>query len=106
VVVCSLGVAMMILYGTRLGASARELTLASSAARARLERLRVLPRADPARRTGGSLSADEAGHFAREGRLTERWTIQDGPAGTQLITVAVTGAAPGAPGARIQMLVR
>src|SRR5262245_42118616 len=97
---------MLILYGTRLGASARELTLASSAARARLERLRVLPRAAPVRRSGGSLSADEADHFAREGRLLERWTVQDGPAGTQLITVAVTGASPGAPGARIQMLVR
>ena len=106
VMACSLGVALMILYGTRLGASAREVTLAASLVKARLEQLRVLPRGALERQRGGSLSADQAGHFARQGRFTERWTVADGPAGTQLITVAVTAGGPGAPAARIQMLVR
>jgi prepilin-type N-terminal cleavage/methylation domain-containing protein len=106
VVVCSLGVALMILYGTRLGASAREVTLASSLVKARLEQLRVLPRAALERQNGGSLTADVAGHHVPQGRFTERWTVADGPAGTQLITVAVVGARPGSPGARIQMLLR
>jgi prepilin-type N-terminal cleavage/methylation domain-containing protein len=106
VVVCSLGVALMILYGTRLGASAREVTLSSSLVKARLEQLRVLPRAAPQRQNGGSLSADVADHFARQGRFGERWTVANGPAGTQLITVAVTAGGPGSPAAQIQMLVR
>jgi prepilin-type N-terminal cleavage/methylation domain-containing protein len=87
--VCSLAVALMILYGTRLGAAAREATLASSLARARLERLRVLPRGAAQRQPGGSLSADVPAHFDRQGRFTERWTVAAGPAGTQDVTVAV-----------------
>jgi prepilin-type N-terminal cleavage/methylation domain-containing protein len=106
-VVCSLAVALMILYGTRLGAAAREAMLTTSLARARLEQLRVLPRAAAQRQPGGSLSADVPGHFERQGRFTERWTVAAGPAGTQDITVAVLVATDArTPSAQMRMLVR
>ena len=79
---------------------------ASGCGRVSLPRLRVLPRTAPQRQSGGSLTADVADHFARQGRFGERWTVANGPAGTQLITVAVTAGGPGSPAAQIQMLVR
>ncbi len=106
-VVCSLAVALMILYGTRLGAAAREALLASSLARARLEQLRVLPRAAAERQPGGSLSADLPAHFERQGRFRERWTVAAGPAGTQEVTVVVLAPREGgSPTARLRMLLR
>jgi prepilin-type N-terminal cleavage/methylation domain-containing protein len=106
-VVCSLAVALMILYGTSLGAAAREAMLTTSLARARLEQLRVLPRSAPQRQPGGSLKADVLGHFERQGRFTERWTVAAGPAGTQDITVAVLVATDArTPSAQMRMLVR
>ncbi len=88
-VICLLGVALLILYGTRLGSASREAAIATALARAEIERLRVIPRSEPERQTGGSLSADVAGHFRRQGRLTSRWVVAPGPAGTQEVTLAV-----------------
>jgi Tfp pilus assembly protein PilV len=106
-VACALAVALMILYGTRLGAVAREAMLTTSLAKARLEQLRVLPSSAPERQPGGSLSADVAAHFERQGRFTERWVVAAGPAGTRDITVAVLVAADArSPAAQIRMLVR
>jgi prepilin-type N-terminal cleavage/methylation domain-containing protein len=105
--ICALAVAMLILYGTRLGAAAREAMIMNSLAKARLERLRVLPHAAPERQPGGSLQADRAGHFEERGPYKTRWVVGPGPAGTQQITVAVTlGDAARGPSARLTMLAR
>lgn len=105
--ICSLAVALMILYGTRLGTAARQAMITTSLARARLERLRVLPPGAVERRLGGSLTADVAGHFETLGRYKVLWVIAPGPAGTQDITVVVrAGAEAGAPAAQIRMLAR
>jgi prepilin-type N-terminal cleavage/methylation domain-containing protein len=105
--ICALGVAALILYGTRLGSAAREAMITSSLARARLERLRVMPRVAPERQPGGSLSADRPGHFEQRGRYKVRWVVGAGPAGTQEITlvVLIDDAARG-PSARLSMLAR
>lgn len=106
-VVCALAVALMILYGTRLGATAREAMLTTSLAKARLEQLRVLPASAPERQPGGSLTADRAAHFERQGRFTARWVVAPGPAGTLDVSVAVLAAADArTPSAQIRMLVR
>jgi len=105
IAVCSLGVALMILYGTRLGAAAREAMITTSLAKARLEQLRVTPRGALERQAGGSLSADKPGHFEARGRYKTRWLIAGGPAGTQDITVVVLLADDArAPAARLRML--
>ena len=106
-VICVLGVALLILYGTRLGTAARDAAITSSLARAEIERLRVVPRTEPERQTGGSLAADVAGHFRRQGRLTSRWVIAPGPAGTQEVSlvVAVVGDAH-VPAAQLRLLLR
>jgi prepilin-type N-terminal cleavage/methylation domain-containing protein len=105
--VCSLAVALMILYGMRLGAAAREAMLATSLARGRLEQLRVLPRGAAERQPGGSLGADLPAHFGRQGHFRERWTVAAGPAGTQDVTVVVlAGRDGGSPTARLRMLLR
>lgn len=105
--ICALAVALMILYGTRLGAAAREAMITTSLAKARLEQLRVLPRSAPERQPGGSLRTDLAWHSEAQGRYTARWVIAPGPAGTQDITVVVLVAAlPGTPTAQLRMLVR
>ena len=106
-VVCSLAVALMILYGTRLGAAARDVTLATALARARLEQLRVLPRGAAERQPGGSLGADLPAHFERQGHFRARWIVSAGPAGTQDVTIVVLGARDGgSPTARLRMLLR
>lgn len=106
-VVSALAVALMILYGTRLGATAREAMITTALAKARLEQLRVLPSGAPERQPGGSLGDDVAAHFDRQGRFTARWVVAAGPAGTQDITVAVLVAADArSPAAQIRMLVR
>ena len=105
-VVCLVGVALMILYGTQLGAAARESTATNALAKARLERLRVLPRGAPERQAGGSLSADTADHFERLGRYTARWQVGDGPSGTQDVTLVVVAADARVPSARLRVLLR
>lgn len=106
-VVCLVGVAVMILYGTRLGASARDASVTSSLAKARLERLRVLPRTAAERQAGGSLTSDVAGHFERQGRFTSRWVVAAGPAGTQDVTVLVIAPLNASvPPSRVRVLVR
>jgi Tfp pilus assembly protein PilV len=106
-VVCLLGVALLILYGTRLGSASRQAAVATALARAEIERLRVIPRSEPERQTGGSLSADVAAHYRRQGRLTSRWVVAPGPAGTQELTLAV-GVLDDAhvPGAQLRVLLR
>jgi prepilin-type N-terminal cleavage/methylation domain-containing protein len=107
IAICALGVALMILYGTRLGAAARETMITTSLAKARLEQLRVMPQSALERQAGGSLSADKPGHFEARGRYKTRWVIAAGPAGTQDITVVVLVAAlSGTPTAQLRMLVR
>jgi prepilin-type N-terminal cleavage/methylation domain-containing protein len=107
ITICALGVALMILYGTRLGAAARETMITTSLAKARLEELRVLPRGALERQLGGSLSADKPGHFDARGRYKTRWLIAAGPAGTQDITVAVLVLDDArAPAVRMRMLSR
>ena len=105
-VVCLTGVALMILYGTRLGATAREATATTALAKAQVERLRVLPRVAPQRRLGGSLGANLADHFERQGRYTTRWEIATGPAGTQTLTVVVIAGSAHGPSARLGVLLR
>jgi len=106
-VVCLLGVALLILYGTRLGSASRQAAVATALARAEIERLRVMPRSEPERQTGGSLSRDVAGHFRREGRLTSRWVVAAGPAGTQEVTLAVAVLDDAhVPGAQLRVLLR
>lgn len=105
IAICALAVALMILYGTRLGAAAREAMITTSLAKARLEQLRVMPQSALERQAGGSLSADKPGHFETRGRYKTRWVITAGPAGTQDITVAVL-VADDAPAARLRMLAR
>jgi len=105
-VVCLTGVALMILYGTRLGATAREATATTAFAKAQVERLRVLPRASPQRQIGGSLGTNLADHFERQGRYTTRWQIVAGPAGTQNLTVVVIAGNAVGPSARLRVLLR
>jgi prepilin-type N-terminal cleavage/methylation domain-containing protein len=105
--VCFVGVALMVLYGTRLSAAARDATLTTGLARARLERLRVLPRSAAERQPGGSLVADVPGHYASDGRLVSRWRVSEGPAGTQDVSlITLAPADPRVPPARLRVLLR
>jgi len=106
-VICVLGVALLILYGTRLGTAARQAAITTSLARAEIERLRVVPRTEPERQTGGSLAADVAGHFRHQGRLTSRWMVRPGPAGTQEVVVVVASLDDAhVPAAQLRVLLR
>jgi Tfp pilus assembly protein PilV len=104
-VTCMVGVALMILYGTRLAAAAGNATLATGVARAELERLRVLPREAAEREVGGQLGSNQPAHFAHRGRFTCRWQVADGAAGTQDVNLVVL-VEPGAPLVRLRALVR
>jgi Tfp pilus assembly protein PilV len=106
-VTCLLGVALMMMYGTRLAAASREATLASAFARSELERIRLLPRSAPERQTGGQLGSDVPDHFATRGRYTGRWQVAPGPAGTQDVSLVVLAAADArVPIARLRVLLR
>jgi Tfp pilus assembly protein PilV len=106
-VTCLLGVALMMLYGTRLAAASREATLASAFARAEVERIRLLPRSAAERQPGGQLGSDVPDHFATRGRYTSRWQVAPGPAGTQDVSLVVLAAADAhVPMARLRVLLR
>lgn len=89
----TLSVATLIGYGTKLQTTARDATIAASAGRQELERLRL---ADPlaAKRTvGGSLTANVANHSTTstvQGQTYRiRWAIVAGPASTKEVTMVV-----------------
>jgi Tfp pilus assembly protein PilV len=86
-----LAVALLIIYGTRTESFARDATIASGVAKARIEILRALPSTDPQRAVGGSLTTNDANHFASitGTPFVVRWVVAAGPAGTQDLTVAV-----------------
>ncbi len=106
-VTCLLGVALMLIYGTRLAQASREATLASAFARSELERIRLLPRSASERQPGGQLGSDVPEHFATRGRYTSRWQVAAGPAGTQDVSLVVLAAADAhVPLARLRVLLR
>ena len=74
------GVAALIGTGVQLQANARESTIGVNLAVAELERLRALPLTSVERTNGGSLTANQANHFAIRGTTTLRWVIANGPA--------------------------
>jgi Tfp pilus assembly protein PilV len=93
-VVGLLAVEMLIVQSIRVQTFSRDASMANSLARAQIERIRSLPRTDARRANGGSLTGDAATDPANyrntsNTRFTSRWTVADGPAGTQDVTVAV-----------------
>ncbi len=99
-----LAVAVLIMYGIRIQTFARDATLASGAAKQRLEILRNMPRTDAMRQNGGSLVANVAPFFAPvdldpnqagiDTPFVVRWMVAAGPAGTQDVTVVVVSTSP------------
>ena len=73
------GIAALIGTGVRLQGHARESTIGVNLAVAELERIRALPLTSIERTVGGSLTADQANHFALRGTTTVRWVIANGP---------------------------
>ena len=74
------GVAALIGTGVQLQGNARASTIGVNLAVAELERLRALPITSVERAVGGSLTANNANHFALRGTTTLRWVIANGPA--------------------------
>jgi Tfp pilus assembly protein PilV len=74
------GIAALIGTGVQLQSNARESTIGVNLAVAELERIRALPMTSLERAVGGSLTANQANHFAVRGTTTVRWVITNGPA--------------------------
>jgi prepilin-type N-terminal cleavage/methylation domain-containing protein len=91
-VVGGLAMAGLLAQGIRLSTESRTASLANAVARAKIEELRVTPRTNAQRTAGGNLTSDVANHFDTPAGTTfrRRWTVANGPAGTQDITIAVT----------------
>jgi prepilin-type N-terminal cleavage/methylation domain-containing protein len=91
-VVGGLAMAGLIAHGVRMQAFSRDTSMANAAARAKVEELRVIPRTDARRSSGGSLTGDVPNHFDTPAgtSFARRWTVASGPAGTQDVTMAVT----------------
>ena len=104
-VVGVLAVAVLITYGIRIQSLSHDATFASGLAKARIETLRVLPRTDPRRAVGGSLTANNADHFLTTAGtpFIVRWVIAPGPADSQDVTVAVALTSPVRVLPRVQM---
>ena len=109
-VVGLLAVEMLIVQAIRVQTFSRDAAMANALARAQLETLRSLPRTDVKRANGGSLTGDAATNPANyrntsDTRFTRRWTVANGPAGSQDVTVAVVSTQGGLmPTVRIRAL--
>lgn len=85
-----LGVELLIVQAVRVQTFSRDTSMANALARAQVEELRSLPRTDSKRANGGSLTSNVNNYYdATNTRFTRRWTVANGPAGTQDVTVAV-----------------
>lgn len=96
-VVGSLGVASLVIYGIRLQDFSAHSTQAAALAKAKVEQLRVTDAADPTRSLGGSMTSDVPDHFDTPpggSTFVRRWVIAQGPAGTQQVTVTVVSISP------------
>ena len=93
-VVGLLAVEMLIVQSIRVQTFSRDASMANALARAQIETLRSLPRTNPQRVNGGRLTGDATTNPANyrnttNARFTRRWTVADGPAGSQDVTIAV-----------------
>jgi Tfp pilus assembly protein PilV len=70
-----LSVAGLFMVGARMQASARMGSTAWAVATAEIERIRTLAPTAAERADGGSLTADQANHWATRGLLRVRWVI-------------------------------
>ena len=85
-----LAVEMLIVQAIRVQTFSRDTAMANALARAQLEELRALPKSDPKRAIGGSLTSNSTNyHNTSNAKFTRRWTVANGPAGSQDVTVAV-----------------
>lgn len=88
-----LSMATLIGYGTRLQTTARDVTIAASAARQEFERLRTAAPLNAKRAVGGSLTADLANHSTTvqmQGMTFRvRWQVAAGPANTREVQLVV-----------------
>ncbi len=90
------GVASLVIEGIHLQSLAQDSTSANAQAKARIEQLLILPHAAPQRSLGGSLGGDVTDHFEvlADAGFVVRWTVSDGPSGTQEVTVKVLPLSP------------
>ncbi len=85
-----IAVSSLMIQGVQLQSFAADSTSANALVKARIEWLRAMSDSDPQRSLGGSLTSNDPDHFeipAGSG-LVIRWTVSNGPSGTQDVTVA------------------
>ncbi len=85
-----IAVSSLMVQGVQLQTFAADSSSANALVKARIEWLRAMSDSDPQRSLGGSLTSNDPDHFeipAGSG-LVIRWTVSNGPSGTQDVTVA------------------